>query len=100
VGLGCLGHPTFCPVITLTHRIKHLRLHDAPPSTPLYAYYNGTTWLVITTMTLTQHLCWAAASLADETGVTPNDISVRSLRSSGALASLCAVINSNRIQLL
>jgi hypothetical protein len=46
-------------------------------TTPLYAFHTGTSWQMITTTILTQHLCWAAAALADVTGVTPHDISIR-----------------------
>jgi hypothetical protein len=100
VGLGRSGHPSFCPVLTLIQRLKHFRLHHAHPHTPIYSYYSGSTWLVITTSILTQHLRWAAASLAHSTGVRPTDISIRSLRSSGAMALLCAEVDSDRIRLL
>jgi len=100
VGLGRSGHPTFCPVLTLIQRVKHLRLHSAPMTTPLYAFYTGTSWHMITTPILTQHLRWAAAALENVTGVTPQDISIRSLRSSGAMALLCAQVDTDRIRLL
>jgi hypothetical protein len=49
---------------------------------------------------LTQELRIAVASLGRLVGIAPTDISVRSLRSSGAMALLCANIDSDRIQLL
>jgi len=38
IGLGWSGHPTWCPVHSLINRIKHLRSHGAPSTTPIYRY--------------------------------------------------------------
>ena len=100
VGLGRSGHPLWCPVLALVNRIKHLRLHRAPPTTPLYSYYTGATWAHIDTATLTKHLRWAATAVGAAVGITATDISLRSLRSSGAMALLCADVDTDRIRLL
>ena len=100
VGLGRSGHPILCPVIAMIQRFRHFRLHRAPPQSPLYAYHNGSQWQQITTTTLTQHLRWATSALTATMGISPDDISIRSLRSSGAMALLCANVDPDTIRLL
>ncbi len=100
VGLGRSGHPQCCPVRALVNRVKHLRLHRAPPTMPIYSYHNGTQWHAIDTTTLTRHLRYAAAAIGATSGITATDISIRSLRSSGAMALLCADVDTDRIRLL
>ncbi len=100
VGLGRSGHPILCPVLAMIQRIRHFRLHRAPQRLPLYSYHNGAQWHHITTATLTQHLRWATSALAATTGISPEDISIRSLRSSGAMALLCANVDPDKIRLL
>jgi len=55
IGLGRTGHPTWCPVHALINRIKHLRTHNAPCTTPLFRYWDCQ-WYTITTTTLTAQL--------------------------------------------
>jgi hypothetical protein len=100
VGLGRSGHPQWCPVLAIIRRLKHFRLHRAPPTAPLYSYFTGTAWHSITSTTLTQHLRWAATAVGAASGITANDISIRSLRSSGAMALLCANVDPDKIRLL
>ncbi len=99
IGLGKSGHPTYCPVKALINRVLHLRTHRAPPTTPLYSYYT-TSWHRIDTTTLTTQLRIAIAALGADYGISPHDISVRSLRSSGAMALLCAKVDTDMIRLL
>jgi hypothetical protein len=99
VGLGRSGHPTWCPVRALLNRVQHLRAHRAPSTTPLYSYYT-TAWHRIDTATLTTHLRIAVTAIGHEYGISPVDISVRSLRSSGAMALLCANVDTDKIRLL
>jgi hypothetical protein len=87
-------------VRALVNRIKHLRLHRAPPTTPIYSYPDGSQWKVIDTTTLTRQLRWAAMAVGATSGITATDISIRSLRSSGAMALLCADVDTDRICLL
>jgi hypothetical protein len=99
IGLGRSGHPQWCPVKTLINRTLHLKTHRALPTTPIYSYFT-TSWHHITTTALTSHLRLAVASLGPSYGITPLEISVRSLRSSGAMALLCAKVDTDMIRLL
>jgi hypothetical protein len=99
VGLGRTGHPIHCPVIALTHRVTHLRTHRAPPITPLYSYYD-TRWQRVDTTTLTMHLRHTVTACGAQFGITAIDVSIRSLRSSGAMSLLCAKVDTDTIRLL
>jgi hypothetical protein len=99
VGLGRSGHPTWCPVQALVNRVKHLRSNRAPPTTPLYNYHHFQ-WQSITTTTLTTHLRYTVTAMGAQFGIAPTDISIRSLRSSGAMALLCAKVDTDVIRLL
>jgi hypothetical protein len=89
VGLGRSGHPTYCPVHALITRIRHLCATNAPLHSPLYTYYD-TSWKSVDTTTLTTHLLTSTMTLGGRYGIAPTEISIRSLRSSGAMALLCA----------
>jgi hypothetical protein len=99
VGLGRSGHPQWCPVCALLNRVYHLRTHCAPPTTPLYSYYT-THWNRLDTTVLTTHLRIAVTLLGAQYGIASADISIRSLRSSGAMALLCANVDTDKICLL
>jgi hypothetical protein len=99
VGLGRSGHPTWCPILALINRVKHLRSYRAPPTLPLYSYYQFR-WQSITTTTLTTYLRYTVTAMVAQFGITPSDISIRSLRSSGAMALLCAKVDTDVIRLL
>jgi hypothetical protein len=100
VGLGRSGHNVLCPVHAIINRVKHLRLHQAPMNTPLYAYFEDGQWKHVDTSALTRCLRDATQSLTATAGITPADISVRSLRSSGAMALLCAEVDPDKIRLM
>jgi hypothetical protein len=100
VGLGRSGHPVLCPVHAMITHVTHLRLYHAIPTTPIYATYTHRGWTNISTSTLTQHLHIALSAIQYEVGITPADISVRSLRASGAMALLCAEVDIDKIRLL
>jgi hypothetical protein len=101
VGLGRSGHPIMCPVLAASARCNHLRLHRAPLTTPIYTYYtNSQLPCAITTTDLTKQLRTTCQALGHTIGISPHDISVRSLRSSGAMSLLCADIDTDRIRLL
>jgi hypothetical protein len=99
VGLCRTGHPLHCPVIALLNRVRHLRTHNAPLTTPLYTYHD-TTWHSINTTTLTFHLRHTVIATGHHYGIAATDISIRSLRSSGAMALLCAKVDTDMIRLL
>jgi hypothetical protein len=100
VSLGKSGHPSFCPVQAIVNRIRHLREFLTPPTTPIFSYFQDDMWKAITTSTLTQYLRAAATAVGLTSGIQAADISVRSLRSSGAMALLCARVDSDCIRLL
>jgi hypothetical protein len=83
IGHSRSGSPTWCPVLALIRRIEHLRQHDAPPTQPLYSYNVNGTWMAVTPTHLTQLLRASVTVLGPRFGVSPEDVSVRSLRSSG-----------------
>jgi hypothetical protein len=87
-------------VYAMIQRVRHLRLHHAPLTTPIYTYYTHNRNQKVTTSMLTHQLRQTCTALGALVGVHPNDVSVRSLRSSGAMALLCADVDSDRIRLL
>jgi len=99
IGLGRSGTPSFCPVQACISRIVHLRQHHAPPTTPLCTFF-AHTWFSINTTSLTTELRLAVRAYGHAVGLSPSDISIRSLRASGAMAMLCANIDPDRIRLL
>jgi len=100
IGLGRSGDAFFCPVLALTRRVLHLRLNNANLNTPIYVYFHNTQQFHVNTKHLTTLLRTTVASFGAHFGVHPNDISVRSLRSSGAMALLCANVDTDKIRLL
>jgi hypothetical protein len=66
----------------------------------MYSIYSYRGWQPIQTKTLTKHLQWAVSTLSQQVGVAPTEISIQSLRASGAMALLCAEVNTDRICLL
>jgi hypothetical protein len=100
VGLGRSGHNVLCPVQAIINRIRHLRLHRAPLHMPLYSYYDNNQWNYIDTTSLTRCLRDATHAMTTSVGITPADISIRSLRSSGAMALLCAEVDTDKIRLM
>jgi hypothetical protein len=99
VGLGRTGHPIHCPVRILINRIRHLRAHRAPIHMPLYSYFDRR-WQRIDTTILTSHLRHTVTALGATYGISASDISIRSLRASGAMALLCAKVDTDTIRLL
>jgi len=99
VGLGRSGHPSWCPVQALLNRVRHLRLHRAPTHTPLYSFFDQS-WQHITTTILTHYLRQAIITLGTTYGIASGEVSVRSLRSSGAMSLLCARVDTDMIRLL
>jgi hypothetical protein len=100
IGLNRSGDPRWCPVIALIKRVLYLRLHHASPTTPLYSYTTQGTWYAVTASDLTTHLRTAATAIGLASGITASDISARSLRASGAMALLCAAVDTDIIRLI
>ncbi len=84
----------------MINRVKHLRLHQARIDTPLYSYFANGSWCVVSSSLLTQHLRATASAIGAASGITAQDISARSLRSAGAMALVCAAVDTDIICLL
>jgi hypothetical protein len=102
IGLGRSGDPSFCPVGAAARRVIHLRTAAAPPQQPLASYLHPTTHRLhrITPSELTHLLRLSVRILGPAHGFLPADISARSLRAAGAMALLCADVDTDRIRLL
>jgi len=100
IGLGRSGSDLWCPVRASIRRIIALRRHHAPPHTPLHSYWDGHRWCCIASTHLTAILRTAILVMGDQHGLQPSDVTARSLRTSGAMALLCANVDTDRIRLI
>ena len=94
------GHPQSCPVRAVLRRVEHLRLHQAPASTPLYCYYSNGRPHRVTSAMVTSILRAAALTIPGYAGLRPDNIATRSLRSSEAMTLLLGGIDPDRIRIL
>ena len=103
IGHGRSGHRHFCPVWAVVRRVQHLRQHGANPATPLHTYYQGTPEArphSLTTRGLNAYLRRFVATHGRAYGLRGTDVEARSLRSSGAMALLCARVDTDLIRLV
>jgi hypothetical protein len=101
IGHGRSGHARFCSVEAVCARVRHLRDNNAPGDTPLCTYYVNTGARFVTSADITTTLRASAAIIGPASlGFEPAEISARSLRASGAMALLCARVDSDTIRLL
>lgn len=102
VGLSRSGDPYFCPVAAASRRAVHHRQCQALPTHPLASYQHPTTHRLrrIMASDLTQILRLATTLLGPALGFLPNQVSARFLRASGAMALLCADVDTDRIRLI
>lgn len=100
IALSRSGNPQFCPVRCLVDQVLHLRSHGAAPTTPLATYWHNDRLVPIKPADITTALRAATNTLGPLYGFLPQDISARSLRASGAMALLCAQVDSDVIRLL
>ena len=102
IGLGRSGDPHFCPVTAAARRVLHLRQYGALVSQPLASYQHPSTHRLrrITPSDLMHILRLAVQILGPTYGFLPSNISARSLRAAGAMALLCANVDSDCIRLL
>jgi hypothetical protein len=90
-----------CPVIAATRRIAHLRTCRAPATTPLATYYLSPVPTPIRPADITATLRCSTAIIGPTVGFLPSDVSARrSLRAAGAMAPLCAHVDTDVIRLL
>ena len=103
IGHGRSGHRFFCPVRAIARRVAHHRQHGAAPNTPLHVYYQGTPQPrphALTTRGLNAYLRRFVATHGRAYGIRGTDVEARSLRSSGAMALLCARVDTDLIRLV
>ena len=97
----CRSHDaTACPVLALARRVLHLRAHHAPPTSPLYLVHTVNRFIPIRSNAITQALRVSAAATSSSLNIDPSRVSARSLRAGGAMALLCAGIDSDIIRLV
>ena len=96
------GDPYLCPVKAIIRRVCHLRLHNAPLSTPLSRIYTGigSRTQSVTPALITKTLRAAVSLLGADLGFLASEVSARSLRAAGAMALLVAKVDTNIIQIL
>ena len=101
MGLACSGHPLFCPVKATVRRMLHARDNNAAMTAPLARYKSGRRWTPLQPKHLSDTLKLAVTALGPANlGFTPADVSARSLRASGAMALLCAHVDTDMIRLI
>ena len=101
IGLGRSARgDRWCPVDATVRRVMALRNAGAPPSTPLHAFFHQGRWCVVTCLHVTDQLRLAVRVIGSQYGLQPADISARSLRCSGAMALLCAAVDTDIIRLI
>jgi hypothetical protein len=102
IGLGRSGDPHFCPVSAAARRIIHLRQVQPPLTQPLASYLNPQTDRLrhIAPSDITHLLRTAVHILGPQYSFLPKDILARSLRASGAMAFLCANVDTDCIRLI
>ena len=102
IGHGRSGHPHLCPVLCLVARVIALRELHALPATPLNAYMpaqQGGSLRYVRAGDLTRRIR-AALRLHPDPSYSPSDVSARSTRAGGAMALLCAGVDSDRIRMI
>jgi len=100
IGLGRSHRDPWCPVGAVVRRVIALRSVNAPPSTPLHAYFMCGRWYAVSSKHITDQLRLAVLAVGAQYGLQPPDISARSLRCSGAMALLCAKVDTDIIRLI
>jgi hypothetical protein len=100
IGLGRSGNPFCCPVASTARRIMHLREHRAPPTAPLCTYYRDGSPSYVTAGDITTTLKASVTALGPQLGFLASEVSARSLRAAGAMALLCAHVDTDTIRLL
>ena len=102
IGLGRSGDPLFCPVLAAARRCLHLRTAGAPDTQPLASFVDPLSHHLtrIAPPDITALLRLSVTILGTQYGFLPGDVSARSLRAAGAMALLCADVDTDRIRLL
>jgi hypothetical protein len=98
IGLACSGDPYLCPVQAIIRRVLYLRMHSAPPTTPLARVFN--TPDKVTASYLTVQIRDAVTACGPHLGFLPTEVSARCLRAAGATALLLACVDPDVIRLI
>jgi hypothetical protein len=93
------GHSIGCPTRATARRIKYIRLNGGDENTPLCAFKRGNRWLTVSSDMITAMLRTSVAMLPN-LGLSPDDITARSLRAGGAMALLLGKVDVNVIKLV
>jgi hypothetical protein len=100
IGLAPNGHPLLCPCRAMARRLIHFRQYNLALTLPLASAFTGKL-AKIKPADITSSLRNAVLLFdSHRLGFLPSDISARSLRAAGAMALLCASVDSNVIRLL
>ena len=97
---GTSGALRFCPVRATVRRLVALRQATQNLDTPLASFYKGRRRQYVTAAKITVALRASTQAIGLPLGLTPADISARSLRASGAMALLCAKVDTDIISLV
>jgi hypothetical protein len=95
IGLTRTRDILLCPVCVMIRRVRHLRLHEMPPATPLFIYQNQGVSHRITDRMITDHLRLAGVAVQQ-----PQPYTVGALRNTGAQALLQAQVPLPLIKLI
>jgi hypothetical protein len=100
IGLAPSGHPLLCPCRALARRIIHFRRFNIAFDKPIASFFTGKL-VHVKPADITSTLRNAVALFdSHRLGFRPADVSARSMRAAGAMALLCANVDSNVIRLL
>ena len=95
------SQPFACPVRATLRRVAHLKHHHAPATTPLHVYFDDTgRKRSVSSAMITSILRAAALTIPGHSGVNPDNIAARSLRSSGAMALLLGGVDPDKIRIV
>jgi hypothetical protein len=109
IGFGFSGNPFCCPVTSTATHIKHRREHLAPPTASLCTHCrDGSPSYVtasdipsyVTASDITTALKASVEAPGPQLGFLPSKVSARSLCAAGAMAPLCAHVDTDTIRLL
>ena len=89
-----------CPKEAIVWRILHLRQYNADPTTPLYSYNKNGRWHSLQSTDICKALKCSAKALFATTNLHPDDVTTHGLCAGGAMALLCAQIDSDIIRLV
>jgi hypothetical protein len=95
---GRSGHYLAFSIATLSRHLLHLRSHGVTPLTPLYHVYTTPGEANVTSALVTAAIRVAAASTHYD--FSPSNMNARALRAGGAMALLCARVNTNIIKMV